>query len=67
MNYEQLRIARKKRGITQEELAKKIGYAGKSGYSFLESGKIDVSIKISKKIKEALELSDDEYALIFLK
>ena len=66
MNCTQLRDARKKRGFTQEELAKKIGYAGKSGYSFLESGKIGVSIEISKKIKEALSLSDEEYRLIFL-
>ena len=66
MNSERLKEARKKRGLTQDELAKKIGYASKSGYSFLETGKIGVSIELSKKIKEVLNLSDEEYSLIFL-
>ncbi|ACD53011.1 hypothetical protein ST12_08455 [Clostridium botulinum] len=41
----QLRI---KNGRTQEEIAKVLGYKGKSGYSMLENGKVELTIPKAK-------------------
>lgn len=35
-------------GKTQDELAKVLGYKSKSGYSMLENGKVDLTIKKAK-------------------
>ena len=66
MNLELLKETRKKRKVTQADMAKSLGYSGKAGYCFLESGKIKVTIEQSKQIKNILNLTDEEYRLIFL-
>lgn len=66
MRTDLLQAARKKAGYTQEELAILLGYSGKSGYSFLENGKVKITVEASRKIAEALSLSDEEYKEIFL-
>jgi len=66
MNLNLLKETRKKRKITQEAMAKALGYSGKAGYSFLEAGKIKVTVEQSKQIKNILDLTDEEYQLIFL-
>ena len=65
MDKKLLKEARKKRGITQKEMAEALGYSGKSGYSCLETGKIKVSVDKSLEIKKILDLSETEYQNIF--
>lgn len=65
MNSQKLRQVRKARGITQEEMAKHLGYKGKSGYSIFEAGKVRVDVERSLKIKKILRLSQSEYNDIF--
>ena len=56
---ENLKIARERKGITQKELAEKIGVA-KSTYSLYESGNREPNVQTIKKIAEALNTSADE-------
>lgn len=65
MDSKLLRQVRKERGITQEYMAKQLGYKGKSGYSVFESGKVKVDLERTLKIKKILRLSKDEYNSIF--
>lgn len=66
MNLKLLKDTRKKRKITQEKMAKALGYSGKAGYSWLETGKVKVTVEQSKVIKQVLCLTDEEYQKIFL-
>ena len=66
MNLKLLKDTRKKCKITQEEMAKALGYSGKAGYSWLETGKVKVTVEQSKVIKQVLCLTDEEYQKIFL-
>lgn len=54
-----LKEIRKEKGITQEEMAKELGYSGKSGYSMLENGNVrmtlEQAIKIANKFKMSIE------------
>lgn len=45
---ELLRQLRLKNNKTQEEVAKVLGYNGKSGYSMLENGKVELTISKAK-------------------
>lgn len=67
MNHELLKKERKKRGLSQKDMAEKLGYSGKSGYSCLETGKVKVTVDTSLQIKQILNLSDEEYQSIFFK
>lgn len=49
-----LKELRKKRGITQAQMAKKLGYKGKSGYCQLENGQAPMTIERIDKIVEVL-------------
>jgi len=42
--HQVLKKLRLKNGYTQDELAELLGYKGKSGYSMLENGKVELSI-----------------------
>ncbi len=66
MNLQILREERKAKGLTQEDMAKRLGYSGKSGYSLLEAGKVGVTIEMSLHIKNVLGLTDEKYQEIFL-
>lgn len=66
MNYELLRKSRISAGLTQEEMADRIGYKDKSSYCLLENGTVKCTVDQSRKIKEALGLSMNQYAAIFL-
>lgn len=60
---ERLREIRLKKGLTQEELARKIGI-DRSTYTNIELGYKNPSLKVALKIKEELDYRDDN---IFLK
>ncbi len=56
---ENLKIARERYGISQKELAEKIGVA-KSTYSLYESGSREPNVQTIKKIADILNVSADE-------
>ena len=66
MNLELLREKRRNQKKTQEDMAKAMGYSGKSGYSCLEAGKIKITVEQSVQIKQILNLSESDYQKIFL-
>lgn len=43
-----LKSLRIKKGCTQEEVAKVLGYKSKSGYSMLENGRVELTIAKAK-------------------
>jgi len=45
-----LKVLRLKYGYTQEELANTLGYRSKSGYSMLESGRVELTISKIKAL-----------------
>lgn len=68
MNLLLLKSERIKRGITQEELAKDLGFKSKSSYCLIENGKITVSIDTANKIAARLGLTQDlTYKIFFEK
>lgn len=60
MIQEQLRRARKSKGITQTFMAKKLGYKMASGYANIESGHTKLSLENAIKIAEILEMDLEE-------
>jgi len=60
MRFEKLRTIRKAKGLTQEQMAKALGYKDKSGYWYLENGRISITIDKAKKISEILGTNIDE-------
>ena len=52
--YERIRALRKAQGMSQDELAKKVGYEGRSAISKVENGDRDVSQSMLLKYAEAL-------------
>lgn len=60
-----LRAERIKRGITQEQLAKQLGFKDKSSYCLIENGKTSISIDTANRIADCLALSKDLVYKIF--
>ena len=56
---ENLKIARERKGISQKDLAERIGVA-KSTYSLYESGNREPNVQTIKKIADILNVSADE-------
>ena len=52
--YERIRDLRIKRGMTQDDLAKAMGYKDRSMITKIESGKVDISKKKIEKFAEIL-------------
>lgn len=52
--YERIKMLREMRGMSQEELAIKCGYTGRSMISRIESGQIDLQISKLTLIADAL-------------
>lgn len=65
MNLMLLKSERKKRGITQETLAKSLGFKDRSSYCLIERGKTNVSIDTANKIAIFLGLSKEVTYKIF--
>ena len=58
--YENIKKKRKALGLTQEELAKRLGYADKSMISKVEAGKIDLSISMIENFAKELNTTAPE-------
>lgn len=56
---ENLKLAREQKGLSQKDVAEKIGVA-KSTYSLYESGNREPNVQTIKKIADVLEVSADE-------
>lgn len=56
---ENLKTARERRGLSQKEMAERIGVA-KSTYSLYESGNREPNVQTIKKIADILNVSADE-------
>lgn len=65
MDLALLKAERIKRGITQEQLAKQLGFKDKSSYCLIENGKISISIDTANHIANYLALSKDLVYKIF--
>lgn len=53
---ELLKRIREEKGYTQEYMAHKLGYKGKSGYCMLENGAVKLSVEKAIKISDVLEV-----------
>lgn len=53
--YDRIRFLREQRGMSQDELAKKIGYKDRTAVSRLESGKRQVKQSMILKLSDALQ------------
>lgn len=51
-----LKKLRLEKGYTQHDMAKKLGYSGKSGYCLLENGAVKMTLEKAKQIAEILEV-----------
>lgn len=65
MDLALLRAERMKRGITQEKLAKCLGFKDKSSYCLIEKGRTSVSVDTANQIAIHLGLSKDIAYKIF--
>ena len=65
MNLTLLREERLKRGITQEKLAKYLGFKDKSSYCLIEKGKTSISVDVANQIAIHLGLSKEMTYKIF--
>lgn len=54
-----LKKLRIENGYTQDELAEVLGYSGKSGYSMLENGKVELTIRKAKILAEFYKVKID--------
>lgn len=60
INIKNLKILRNDLGISQEEMAEKLGYSSKSGYSMLENGNVSISLDKANKIAKIFGKSISE-------
>lgn len=60
ISTEKLKKIRIEQGISQEQMAKQLGYSGKSGYNMLENGNVAISLAKAKKISEILNMNINE-------
>lgn len=58
--YINIKNRRKELGLSQEELAKRVGYKGRSMIAKIEAGKMDLQLSKVYKIADALEIGHKE-------
>lgn len=66
MNSDLLKQLRKEAGLTQSDMAEKLGYKHKTGYQALESGAVKTEVNTAFKIKDILKMKDEEFDAVFL-
>lgn len=66
MNSDLLKKLRKEAGLTQSDMAQKLGYKHKTGYQALESGTVKTEVNTAFKIKDILKMKDEEFDAVFL-
>lgn len=66
MHVNLLKEERKKRGYTQEYMAKQLGYKDKSSYCLIENGKVNPTVEVAGKIVSILNLPSAVAQKIFL-
>ena len=64
MNSDLLKQLRKEAGLTQSDMAQKLGYKHKTGYQALESGTVKTEVNTAFKIKDILK--DEDFNAVFL-
>lgn len=65
MDLALLKSERMRRGVTQEQLAKSLGFKDKSSYCLIEKGKTSISVDTANQIAINLGLSKDLTYKIF--
>ena len=65
MNLKLLKDERVKRGLTQKNMAERLGFKDRSSYCLIENGKISVDIELANKIATILNLSRQKTFEIF--
>jgi len=58
--YINIKNRRKELGMSQADLAQKIGYTDRSSIAKIETGKIDITVGLLKRISLALEIDPIE-------
>lgn len=58
--YENIKKYRQERNMSQQELADKVGYTGKSMISKVERGEVDLSTTMIKKFADALMVTPSD-------
>lgn len=53
--YLNIKNRRLELGMSQEELARKVGYTDRSSIAKIETGKVDISVNMLQKIAAALD------------
>lgn len=66
MNSDLLKQLRKEAGLTQSDMAQKLGYKHKTGYQSLESGTVKTEVNTAFKIKDILKMKDEDFNAVFL-
>ena len=66
MNSDLLKRLRKEAGLTQSDMAQKLGYKHKTGYQALESGTVKTEVNTAFKIKDILKMKDEDFNAVFL-
>lgn len=66
MDLELLKQERIKRGLSQKQMAKELGFRDKSSYCLIENGKTQISVSLMNKIIEVLNLSTEQATRIFI-
>lgn len=65
MDLELLKSERVRRGVTQETMAKSLGFKDKSSYCLIEKGKTTISVETANKIAIILGFSKELTYKIF--
>ena len=65
MNLALLKSERVRRGVTQEAMAKSLGFKDKSSYCLIEKGKTTISVETANKIAIILGFSKELTYSIF--
>lgn len=65
-NIQELLAIMRLKGVTQEELAQKAGISRATFNRRIKNGGVDFTLSEVKRIKSALELTDEEAVKIFL-